>query len=278
MRNIPGPISIAMFIASCGGGAGTNPFDNSADSNTATTDETSNNRTGTTGNTDGSGNTDTSENTVTSISFGGAAPPDGKSVVNFTSENNSIIRSFGGVGDVRYAVENGNEVLYIDNLGVDGTASDPYKKVANFDGFGTQDVYAAPVTVVDPQHGQTIDQNDAYAIFGTSESGATGYVVVQNVYIVQETLRGYKYKRNQYDANNELVLYNPIEDGQISMTGEYLGMRTRKGATDGEYVIAELFFDVDLQDPNESRSTQSRMVNHTRYSMASGQSLEGTTG
>ena len=62
------------------------------------------------------------------------------------------------------------------------------------------------------------------------------------------------------------------------MTGEYLGMRTRKGAADGEYVIAELFFDVDLQDPNESRSTQFRMVNRTRYSMASGQSLEGTSG
>ena len=156
MRNILGQISIAMFVASCGGGAGTNPFDNSADSNTATTDETSDNSTGTTDNTDGSGNTDTSENTVTSISFGGAAPPDGKSVVNVTSENNSIIRSFGGVGDVRYAVENGNEVLYIDNLGVDRTASDPYKKVANFDGFGTQDVYAAPVTVVDPQNAKRL--------------------------------------------------------------------------------------------------------------------------
>ena len=48
MRNIPGPICIAMFVASCGGGAGTNPFDNPADSNTATTDETSNKNTGTT--------------------------------------------------------------------------------------------------------------------------------------------------------------------------------------------------------------------------------------
>ena len=110
MRNILGPICIAMFVASCGG-AGTNPFDNPADSNTATTDETSNNNTGTTDNTDGSGNTETSENTVTSISFGGATPPDGNSVVNVTSENNSIIRNFGGVGDVRYAVENGNEVF-----------------------------------------------------------------------------------------------------------------------------------------------------------------------
>ena len=216
---------------------------------------------------------------LTSISFGGATPPDGNSVVNVTSENNSIIRNFGGVGDVRYAVENGNEVLYIDNLGFDGNASDPHTKVANFDGFGTQDVYAAPVTVVDPQNGQTIDQNGAYAIFGTSESGATGYVVVHHVYIVQETLKGYKYKRNQYDANNELVLYNPIEDGQISMTGEYLGMRTRKGASDGEYVIAESFLKLDLQDPNTSnRSTQFRMVNRTRYSMDSGQSLEGTSG
>jgi hypothetical protein len=70
MRNILRPICIAMFVASCGGGAGTNPFDNAADSNTATTDETSYNNIGTTDNTDGSGNSDTSENTVTSISFG----------------------------------------------------------------------------------------------------------------------------------------------------------------------------------------------------------------
>ena len=206
-----------MFVASCGGGAGTNHFDNAADSNTATTDETSYNNIGTTDNTDGSGNRDTSENTVTSISFGGATPPNGNSVVNVTSENNSIIRTFGGVGDMRYAIENGNEVLYIDNLGFDGNASDPHTKVTNFGGFGTQDIYATPVTVVDPQN------------------------------------------------------------GQISMTGEYLGMRTRKGAADGEYVIAELFFDVDLQDPNKSRSTQFRMVNRTRYSMESGQSLEGTS-
>ena len=202
-----------MFVASCGGGAGTNPFDNAADSNTATTDETSYNNIGTTDNTDGSGNSDTSENTVTSISFGGATPPDGNSVVNVTPENNSIIRTFGGAWEVRYAVENRNEVLYIDNLGFDCTTSDPHTKVTNFSGFGTQDIYATPVTVVDPQN------------------------------------------------------------GQISMTGEYLGMRTRKGAADGEYVIAELFFDVDLQDPNKSRSTQFRMVNRTRYSMESGQSL-----
>jgi len=53
MRNILGPICIAMFVASCGGGAGTNLFDNAADSNTATTHERSNNNTGTTDNTDG---------------------------------------------------------------------------------------------------------------------------------------------------------------------------------------------------------------------------------
>ena len=40
-------------------------------------------------------------------------------------------------------------------------------------------------------------------------------------------------------------------------------------------MIAELFFEVDLQDPNDSRSTQFRMNNRTRYSMVTGQSLEG---
>ena len=144
MRNILGPICIAMFVASCGGGAGTNPFDNPADSNTATTDGASNNNTGMTDNTDGSGNTDTSKNTVISISFGVATPPDGNSIVNVTSENNSIIRTFGGVGDVRYDVENSNEVLYIDNLGFDSSASDPHKKVTNFGGFGKQDGLCCP--------------------------------------------------------------------------------------------------------------------------------------
>jgi hypothetical protein len=74
------------------------------------------------------------------------------------------------------------------------------------------------------------------------------------------------------------VTFAPVEEGQISMTGEFLGLRTKKGTTDGEYVIAELFFEVDLQDPNDSRSTQFRMNNRTRYSMVTGQSLEGTTG
>ena len=192
MRNILGPICIAMFVASCGGGAGTNPFDNAADSNTATTHERSNNNTGTTDNTDGSGNTDTSENTVKSISFGGATPPDGNSVVNVTSENNSIIRTFGEVGDVRYAVENDNEVLYIDNLGFDGTASDPHTRATNFGGFGTQDAYAAPFTVTDPQNSQSIPQNGSFAIAGTSTSGALGYVVVHHVFNVTDTLKGYK--------------------------------------------------------------------------------------
>ena len=267
-----------MFVASCGGGAGTNPFDNAADSNTATTDETSYNNIGTTDNTDGSGNSDTSENTVTSISFGGATPPDGNSVVNVTPENNSIIRTFGGAGDVRYAVENRNDVLYIDNLGFDCTTSDPHTKVTNFGGFGTQDVYAAPFTVTDPQNSQSIPQNGSFAIAGTSTSGAIGYVVVHHVFNVTDTLKGYKCQREQFDENNVLVTFSPVEDGEIARTGEYLGLRTKKGTTGGEYVIAELFFQVDIQDPNVSRSTQFRMNNRTRYSMVTGLSLKGAPG
>ena len=178
---------------------------------------------------------------------------------------------------MRYAVENGNEVLYIDNLGFDGTASDPHTKVANFGGFGTQDVYAAPFTVVDPQNSQSIPQNGSFAIAGTSTSGALGYVVVHHVLMLRN-FEGIQVSTNQYDENNVLVTLAPVEDGQIAMTGEYLGLRTKKGTTDGEYVIAELFFEVDLQDPNDSRSTQFRMNNRTRYSMVTGQSLEGTPG
>ena len=43
MSNILGPICIAMLVASFDDGAGTGLFDNAADSNTATTEETSNN-------------------------------------------------------------------------------------------------------------------------------------------------------------------------------------------------------------------------------------------
>ena len=196
--------------------------------------------------------------------------------MNVTSENNSIIRTFGGVGDVRYAVEYGNEVLYIDNLGFDGNASDPHTKATNFGGFGTQDVYAAPFTVTEPQNSQSIPQNGFFAIAGTTTSGALGYVVVHHVFNVTDTLKGYKYQREQFDENNVLVTFAPVEDGQIAMTGNFLCLRTKKGGTDGEYVIAELFFEVDLQDPNDPRSTQFRMNNRTRYSMVTGQSLEGT--
>jgi hypothetical protein len=101
---------------------------------------------------------------------------------------------------------------------------------------------------------------------------------VHDVFNVTDTLKGYKYQREQFDENNVLVTLSPVEDGQIAMTGEYLGLRTKKGTTDGEYVIAELFFEVDLQDPNDSRSIQFRMNNRTRYSMVTELSLEGITG
>jgi hypothetical protein len=37
------------------------------------------------------------------------------------------------------------------------------------------------------------------------------------------------------------VTFAPVEEGQISMTGEFLGLRTKKRTTDGEYVIASYF-------------------------------------
>ena len=99
-----------------------------------------------------------------------------------------------------------------------------------------------------------------------------------HVFNITDTWKGYKYQREQFDENNVLVTFAPVGDAQIAMTGEYLGLRTKMGTPDGEYVIAELFFEVDLQDPNDSRSTQFRMNNRTRYSMGTGQSLEGTPG
>ena len=54
-----------------------------------------------------------------------------------------------------------------------------------------------------------------------------------------------------------------VKISQISMTAEYLGIYIRKSAAGGKFVIAELFYDVDLQDPNESRYTLFRMVNRT---------------
>jgi hypothetical protein len=54
-----------------------------------------------------------------------------------------------------------------------------------------------------------------------------------------------------------------VKISQISMTAEYLGIYIRKSAAGGKFVIAELFYDVDLQDPNESRYTLFQMVNRT---------------
>ena len=55
-------------------------------------------------------------------------------------------------------------------------------------------------------------------------------------------------------------------------------MRTLSGNFDGEYVIADLNFDIDLQDPNASRAIHLFMSNRTRYSMADRLSLEGKPG
>ena len=63
-----------------------------------------------------------------------------------------------------------------------------------------------------------------------------------HVFNITDTWKGYKYQREQFDENNVLVTFAPLEDGQIAMTGEDLGLRIKKGTPDGEYVIAELFF------------------------------------
>lgn len=106
MRNILGPICITMFGVSSSFGENTNPFGSESDSNCTTTDGTSNNYTG------------TSDNTLTSISFGSTTPPASNSVENVTSENNSIIRTFGGVGAVRYEVKIGQISMTGEYLGI----------------------------------------------------------------------------------------------------------------------------------------------------------------
>ena len=299
MRKILRPLFVTLLIASCGGGAGTNPFDSREQTTSEATGGGSANQTDTSdGNTDnanssngntnesisngnttnaGSTGTNSSGGSIPSTTLDGTTPTDGTAVTGEQTENFAVIRTTGAIGDTRYTIEDGKELSYIDNLGFDETAAGSYEKVINFGGYGTQDIYAAPVTVIDAQNNQPITQNGAYAVFGTSESGSTSYVVVHHL-LISEPLKGHRYQRERFDKDDNVVLFKPLEDGQLSMTGQYLGMRTRSGNFDGEYVIADLNFDIDLQDPNDSRAIQLFMSNRTRYSMADGLSLEGKPG
>ena len=56
---------------------------------------------------------------------------------------------------------------------------------------------------------------------------------MHHVFNITDTLKGYKYQREQFDENNVLVTFAPVEDAQIAMTGEYLGLRTKKGTQTG---------------------------------------------
>ena len=261
MRNILGPICIAMFVASCGGGAGTNPFDTPSNSTSENVKTTPNGDNGSPNEEETMGNTNKD---VASITFGGTTPPDdGSSVAYQSEENYSVIRNFGSVGDVRNEfIENdvattSDDVhnLYIDNLAFDGLTPIPHQKDEDFGGVGRLDVYLLTSKITDPQTGAVISQNDSRTIYGASESGSTQVVVVHHLNMIDDQLKGYRYQGNQYDVNDNLVTYAPTETAQLAMAGDYLG--TRVFIADkpinvfpaSKYVTGKVMFELDLQDP-----------------------------
>jgi hypothetical protein len=283
MRNILGPICITMFVASCGGGAGTNPFDTPSNSTSENVETTPNGDNGSPNEEETMGNTNKD---VASITFGGTTPPDdGSSVAYQSEENYSVIRNFGSVGDVRNEfIENdvattSDDVhnLYIDNLAFDGLTPIPHQKDEDFGGVGRLDVYLLTSKITDPQTGAVISQNDSRTIYGASESGSTQVVVVHHLNMIDDQLKGYRYQRNQYDVNDNLVTYAPTETAQLAMAGDYLG--TRVFIADkpinvfsaSEYVTGKVMFELDLQDPNAFRF---QLTDRERFSTTTGVSLE----
>jgi hypothetical protein len=283
MRNILGPICITMFVASCGGGAGTNPFDTPSNSTSENVETTPNGDNGSPNEEETMGNTNKD---VASITFGGTTPPDdGSSVAYQSEENYSVIRNFGSVGDVRNEfIENdvattSDDVhnLYIDNLAFDGLTPIPHQKDEDFGGVGRLDVYLLTSKITDPQTGAVISQNDSRTIYGASESGSTQVVVVHHLNMIDDQLKGYRYQRNQYDVNDNLVTYAPTETAQLAMAGDYLG--TRVFIADkpinvfsaSEYVTGKVMFELDLQDPNAFRI---QLTDRERFSTTTGVSLE----
>ena len=223
---------------------------------------------------------------VASITFGGTTPPDdGSSVAYQSEENYSVIRNFGSVGDVRNEfIENdvattSDDVhnLYIDNLAFDGLTPIPHQKDEDFGGGGRLDVYLLTSKITDPQTGAVISQNDSRTIYGASESGSTQVVVVHHLNMIDDQLKGYRYQRNQYDVNDNLVTYAPTETAQLAMAGDYLG--TRVFIADkpinvfsaSEYVTGKVMFELDLQDPNAFRF---QLTDRERFSTTTGVSLE----
>jgi len=133
MRKILRPVFVTMFVASCGGGAGTNPFDSRERTTSEATGGGSANQTDTSdGNTDdanssngntnesisngnttntGSTGTNSSGGSIPSTTLDGTTPTDGTAVTGEQTENFAVIRTTGAIGDTRYIIEDRKELL-----------------------------------------------------------------------------------------------------------------------------------------------------------------------
>ena len=286
MQKILRPLLITMFVASCGGGAGTNPFDTPATSNSETIENTPDDNTVSP---EDEQTTQNANDNLASISFGGTTPPDdGSSVAYQSEENYSVMRNFSSVGDVRYEfIENdiattSDDVhnLYIDNLSFDGLTPIPHQKNDAFGGVGRLDIYLLTSQISDPETNEGIEQNTSRTIYGASASGTAQVVVVHHLNLIGDQLKGYRYQRNQYDVDNNLVTYAPTETAQLVMNGDYLG--TRVFLTDdpinvlsaSEHVTGKVKLELDLQGPNNSNAFRFQLTDRERFSTITGLSLE----
>ena len=154
--------------------------------------------------------------------------------------------------------------LYIDNLPFDGLTPIPHQKNDAFGGVGRLDVYLLTSQISDPETNAVIEQNTSRTIYGASPSSTAQVVVVHHLNLIGDQLKGYRYRRNQYDVDNNLVTYAPTETAQLVMNGDYLG--TRVFLTDdpknifsaSEHVTRKVKLELDLQDPNNSNVCRRR--------------------
>ena len=168
----------------------------------------------------------------------------------------------------------------LDNLSFDGLTPIPHQKNDAFGGVGRLDIYLLTSQISDPETNEGIEQNTSRTIYGASASGTAQVVVVHHLNLIGDQLKGYRYQRNQYDVDNNLVTYAPTETAQLVMNGDYLGTRVFltddpiNVLSDSEHVTGKVKLELDLQDPNNSNTFRFQLTDRERFSTITGLSLE----
>ena len=220
MKKIATTFLILTALSSCGDVEGSNPFIKNGQANTETDAD---------GNiiVDERYNANFIDSDTTVSAKNSANREDGTTQFRFTN--------VGELKNVRFArVPDRNddlyEVLLIDNIPFDGTATLPYAhESTGQSATGVQPVQAgfrlfdAQDTVTDDVSGATIDQLNYYALYGQSRSGATEFVIVKTDSYIGEGFGGHIVQRNSFDFNDDAVIFSRPEASQARLDGQYDG-------------------------------------------------------